>query len=254
MLLESYLREKTRQKEILLMTHVVLGYPSFDECYRVIEAMVEAGVDLMELQIPFSDPIADGPVILKANHEALGRGSTVEGCLAFAEEVASRFDIPFFIMSYYNLIFKYGMRRFIPVLAGSGLSGAIVPDLPPEEGAEYFVAMNHADLYPIVTFSPTTPTERMKFLASFGRGFVYCIARKGVTGQDTEFSSKLSEYLGRCREGTDFPLALGFGVRGKADVDFLRGKVEIAVIGTQTIRVLESSGVKSVRPFIKGLR
>jgi len=254
MLLESYLKEKTRQKEILLMTHVVLGYPSVDECYRVIEAMVEAGVDLMELQIPFSDPIADGPVILKANHEALGQGSTVEDCLAFAEDVASRFDIPFFIMSYYNLVFKYGVRRFISVMAGSGLSGAIVPDLPPEEGAEYFAAMKHADLYPVVTFSPTTPTERMKFLATFGRGFVYCIARKGVTGQDTEFSINLSEYLGRCREGTDFPLALGFGVKGKADIDFLRGKVEIAVIGTQTIRVLESSGVESVGPFIKGLR
>ena len=253
-MLESYLRKRAKQKDILLMTHVVLGYPSIEECYRVIEAMVDAGVDLMELQIPFSDPIADGPVILRANHEALERGATVEGCLAFAEDVASRFDIPFLIMSYYNLFFKYGMTRFVSAMARKGLRGAIVPDLPPEEGVEYLRAMKEEGLDPIVTFAPTTPPERMRFLASSGRGFVYCIARRGVTGQDTAFSRDLSEYLDRCRKASDLPLALGFGVKQKADIDFLKGKVDIAVIGTQTIRILENSGVGSVGPFIRGLR
>ena len=95
------------------MTHIVLGYPSFKDCFRVIEAMVKAGVDLMELQIPFSEPIADGPVILRANQKALEKGATVQGCLDFAQEVTHAFDIPFLIMSYYNILFKYGVERFV---------------------------------------------------------------------------------------------------------------------------------------------
>lgn len=236
------------------MTHVVLGYPSIEECYGIIEAMVEAGVDLMELQIPFSDPVADGPVILRAGHEALRRGATVSDCLDLAAEVASRFDIPFLIMSYYNILFKYGTARFVSAMAKKGLRGSIIPDLPPEEGEEYLREMEEEGLDPIITFSPATPPERMRFLASSGRGFIYCIARKGVTGEDTAFSRGLSAYMERCREATDLPLALGFGVKEKSDIDFLKGKADIAVIGTQTIRIVERSGIASVGGFIRGLR
>ena len=103
--LEGYLKNRLEEKELLLMTHIVLGYPSFDDSFRIIEAMVEAGVDLMELQIPFSEPTADGPVIVRANQEALERGATVKDCLKFTETVTQRFDIPFLIMSYYSCIF-----------------------------------------------------------------------------------------------------------------------------------------------------
>jgi tryptophan synthase alpha chain len=252
--LESVLREKLSNTEILLMTHIVLGYPSLEDSFKIIEAMVHAGVDLMELQVPFSEPIADGPVILRANQKALENGTTVQGCLDLAGKVARAFDIPFLIMTYYNILFKFGIDRFASAMAERSLRGAIIPDLPPEEGQEYLNAMQKHALSPIVLFSPTTPPERMKYLATFASGFVYCVARKGVTGQDTAFSEELTAYLSRCRDATPLPLALGFGIKEKADVDYLKGKADIAVIGTQTIRIVEKEGVASVGQFIRSLR
>ncbi len=253
MTLEIYLRNKLKKKDILLMTHIVLGYPSLEDSFRIVETMVGAGVDLMELQIPFSEPIADGPVIVRANQRALERGATVEACLNLAERVVREFDIPFLIMTYYNILFSYGVHDFIYAMAKGGLQGAIVSDLPPEEGHDYLEAMQIHDLAPILIFSPATSDKRMKYLDSFGRGFIYCVARKGVTGADTNFSTGLSSYLVRCRKASRLPLALGFGIKGRADVDFLRGKADIAVIGTETIRRVEEMGVASVGDFIRSL-
>lgn len=254
MALESYIRARLKEKDILLMTHTVLGYPCFEDCFRIIEAMVEAGVDLMELQIPFSEPIADGPVILRASQKALENGTTVQACLDFAQEVARRFDIPFLLMSYYNIPFKYGIASFVSSMAKMGLLGAIIPDLPPEEAQGYLEVLTEHQLAPIFIFSPTTSDGRMQYIASFASGFIYCVARKGVTGANTNFSEDLSAYLGRCRRATSLPLALGFGVREKPDVDYLKGKADIAVIGTQTIRVAENRGIGSVGDFIRSLR
>ncbi len=253
-MLEQYLRERRQQEDILLMTHIVIGYPSLDASFEIVEAMVEAGVDLMELQIPFSEPIADGPVILKANQEALAAGITVDDCMDFGDRVAKRFDIPFLFMTYYNILFKYGVERFARTTANLGLQGAIVPDLPPEEGQHYLKAMDEHNLAPIFIYAPTTTDDRMKMLAGHARGLVYCVARKGVTGQQTAFSQELEAYLQRCRNATDLPLALGFGVKNRADIEFLTGKTDIAVIGTQTIRIVEEKGVGAVGAFIRGLR
>ena len=253
-MLEDYIRTQRQNKDVLLMTHIVIGYPSLEASYEIVQAMVAAGVDLMELQIPFSEPIADGPVILKANQEALAGGITVQQCIDFGDRVAKRFDIPFLFMTYYNILFKYGVERFVRTAAGNGLRGAIVPDLPPEEGTDYLQAMAEHRLDPIFIFAPTTGDQRMQDIARYARGFVYCVARKGVTGQQTDFSRDLERYLGRCRQATDLPLALGFGVKDKADVDFLTGKVDIAVIGSQTIRLVEEKGAAAVGDFIRGLR
>lgn len=253
-MLESYLEERLREKEILLMTHIVVGYPTLEDSLRVVETMVESGVDLMELQIPFSEPIADGPVILQANQKALAGGASVSRCLDFAEQVAKAFDIPFLIMTYYNILFKYGVERFAARMSECALAGAIIPDLPPEEGADYLEAMSRYDLSPIFIFSPRTTDRRMAYLASFARGFVYCVARKGVTGQNTDFSRELDHYLVRCRKATRLPLALGFGVKGKADIDSLRGKADIAVIGSQMIRLMNEEGIDALGAFIGSLR
>jgi tryptophan synthase alpha chain len=236
------------------MTHIVVGYPSFDGALRLVEQMVDAGVDLMELQIPFSEPIADGPVILHANQQALAAGSTVERCLEFAETVSGRFQIPFLVMTYYNILFKFGVERFVERLARAGIRGAIVPDLPPEEAADYLSEMRARKLDPVFIFSPNTSEARLARIARDARGFVYCVARKGVTGASTSFSEELSVYLARCRRATDLPLALGFGVQDKSDVDFLRDKVDIAVVGSETLRVLARDGIDAVGAFIQGLR
>ena len=253
-MLEAYIKEKLKEKDILLMTHLVIGYPSLDESFRIVEKMVAAGVDIMELQIPFSEPIADGPVILHANQKSLAAGTTVSQCIEFAQTAAATFEIPFLFMSYYNILYKYGVAKFTETMARSGLKGAIVPDLPPEEGNEYLEVMKGHNLDPILIFSPTTSDARLQYLSEYGRGFVYCVARKGVTGGQTSFSQELDAYLARCRRATSLPLALGFGVQSREDIDFLKGRADIAVIGTQTIRLVDDAGVEAVKGFIEGLR
>lgn len=251
--IEQYIKAQREKKELLLMTHIVLGYPSYDESMRVVEAMVEAGVDLMELQIPFSEPMADGPVILRANSEALIAGATVDGCLEMAEKITTQFDIPFLFMTYYNILFRNGVTDFVDNMQRIGIQGAIIPDLPPEEGSEYITAMRRNKLAPVHIFTPNSTPERMKVISDSSDGFVYTVARKGVTGKDTSFSQELDTYLAQCREATNLPLALGFGVKSKSDFDYIRGKVDVGIIGSETIKVMEQQGIAAVKPFIQGV-
>ncbi|RPJ07558.1 MAG: tryptophan synthase subunit alpha [Spirochaetaceae bacterium] len=253
-MLREYIEKKKREKGILLMTHIVMGAPDMTTSAKTVEAMVMAGVDLMELQIPFTEPVADGPVILAANQASLDQGTAVADCFAFAKEVAGKYPIPFLFMSYYNILFKYGVPGFAQDMAIAGLKGAIVPDLPCEEAEEYCAAMRQNKLDPVFLFAPTTSDARMTEIAKHGSGFIYCIARKGVTGADTSFSESLDSYLGRARKVTNLPIALGFGVKAKADIDHLRDKADIAIIGTQSLRVLAEKGVDGVGEFIAGLR
>jgi len=252
--LENYIREKVSEKGLLLMAHVVVGYPDVESSFELVKTIISAGVDLMELQIPFSEPIADGPVILKANQSALAGGIKVDDSFAFAHRVTEAFDIPFLFMTYYNVVFKRGEKRFFAEAEDAGIRGTIVPDIPPEEGQSYMEAAKAHGVDPIFILSPTTTPDRLAYLAGFGRGFFYCVARKGITGAQTDFSHELEEYINRCRKVTNLPLALGFGVSHKKDVDFLKGKVEIAVVGSQALRVLDDDGVEAVGEFFRQLR
>ncbi len=254
MQLEQQLRDRTKEKDILLMTHIVLGYPSFDANREVIRQMVENGVDCIEMQIPFSEPMADGPVILKANQDALAQGTRVEECLVFGAEMAAKYDIPFLYMTYYNIIFKYGEEPFIQRAAESGIQGFIVPDLPPEMGESFLALADKYQVAPILIFAPTSTDERMRELAEQGRGFIYCVARRGVTGKKSEFGHDFNDYLHRCRESTSLPLAVGFGIQDREDIEALKGKADMAVIGSRTIRLVEDEGPQAVGPFIAGLR
>jgi len=251
--LEQYLRDRRERREVLLMTHIVIGYPDLDTSLRTVETMVANGVDLMELQVPFSESIADGPVILHASQHSLSAGTRVEDCFAFAAEVTRRFDIPFLLMSYYNILNRYGVDAFVARMREVGLAGAIVPDLPPEEAAEYLRAMRNHALDTIFVYSPNTTDERLRYIAEYASGFVYCVARKGVTGAVTDFSAALDDYLGRCRTAARLPIAVGFGVKDHKDVEFLNGRADIAVVGTESLRVLETGGVESIGRFVRSL-
>jgi len=236
-----------------LIPFITAGDPSPDWTVAMMHRLVEEGADLLELGVPFSDPTADGPVIVRANQKALEGGATVKDCLDFAQTVTRRFDIPFLIMGYYNIAFRYGVEPFAAAMSNCGINGAIIPDIPPEEGREYLDAMQKHDLDPILIFSPTTSPHRMQYIASFAGGFIYCVARKGVTGENTTFSEELKTYLEQCRRSTHLPLAIGFGIKEKSDIDFLKGKADIAVIGSQTIRIMEQQGITAVGNFIRGL-
>ena len=252
--LEEIIRNRLQERKILLMTHLVLGYPSFEVNREVISQMVENGVDLIEMQIPFTEPMADGPMILKANQESIAKGAKVGECLEFAKEITAEFHIPFLFMTYYNILFKYGVDEFIHRAYDINIQGLIIPDLPLEEGKEYLDLVKSRNMAPIQIFAPTSTEERMQLLAQNGAGFIYCVARRGVTGQKTDFDQDFSQYIARCRSATNLPLAVGFGIRSKEDVDYLTGKADIAVIGTETIRLVDEKGAEAVGPFIAGLR
>jgi tryptophan synthase alpha chain len=252
--LEDYIRERRKEKGILLMAHVVVGYPDLEKSFELVQAIVAAGVDLMELQIPFSEPIADGPVILKANQSALAEGVRVDDCLRFAHRVTHSFPIPFLFMTYYNVVYKRGEEQFFAEAREAGIRGCIVPDLPPEEGESYMAAAAANKVDPVFILAPTTSPARLKYLARFGHGFFYCVARKGVTGAKTTFSVEVIDFLQRCRRETELPLAVGFGVSRKDEVEFLRSRAEVAVVGSKALRLLEESGIRAVGDFFAGLR
>lgn len=254
MQLKNNIEQALKQKEILLMTHIVLGYPSLEANRKVIDQMVAQGVDLIEMQIPFSEPVADGPVIVKANQDSLSNGTTVEQCLEFAAKITAKHAIPFLFMTYYNILFKYGLEKFIKKASSMNIQGLIIPDLPPEEGGTYLALAKQNDIAPILIYAPTSSSDRMKKLAGFADGFVYCAARRGVTGSATTLDSEFDSYIARCRSNTELPLAVGFGIKDKNDINALKGKAEIAVIGSETIRLVDQKGPDAVGPFIAGLR
>lgn len=238
----------------MIMGHVVVGYPDMGTCLELVDAMVDAGVDLIELQIPFSEPLADGPVIARASVQALKGGATVDACLDFAARVSRAHSIPFVFMSYYNILCQRGLQRFARQASDAGVAGAIVPDCPLEESHDYVAAMRGSSLAPIFLFSPRTPDDRLRELGSAGDGMVYVVARKGVTGESTELSTDLSRYLARCRAATALPLAVGFGLKSRADVQFIAGKAEIAAVGSHVLALLDEGGVAAAREFLSGLR
>lgn len=252
--IQQDLKKRLEEKEILLMTHLVLGYPSFDINRKVIQQMAENGVDCIELQIPFSEPIADGPVILKASQVSLENGVSVEECLNFGAEMAEAYPgVHFLFMTYYNIVYKYGDEAFLKRAREMGISGTIIPDLPPEEGAGYISLSKSLGLAPVSFFTPTSSDERMEEVASQGDGFVYCVARRGVTGKQTAMDKGFDDYLKRCRQATSLPIAVGFGIASAEDVALLKGKADMAVIGTATIKLVDEEGPEAVGPFIAGL-
>lgn len=253
MQLETILKSRKAEKDILLMTHIVLGYPSFDDNREVIRQMVENGVDCIEMQIPFSEPMADGPVILKANQDSISAGATIEQCLAFGAEMSASYDIPFLYMTYFNIIFKFGEQRFLEKAREAGIQGLIIPDLPPEEGTGFCEAARNIGIAPILIYAPTSSDTRMRELESSAAGFIYCTARRGVTGKHSDLGADFTSYLERCRAATSLPLAVGFGIQSRTDVEALVGKADMAVVGSKMITLVDEQGTDAVGPFIRDL-
>jgi len=254
MLLEKTLRKQSQEKDILLMTHIVLGYPSFEANREVVAQMVENGVDCIEMQIPFSEPMADGPVILKANQDSLALGTTVKECMEFGTEMAATHDIPFLFMTYYNIIYKYGEEQLFKDCKAANIQGLIIPDLSPEMGENFFKLAKEYQVAPILIYAPTSTDKRMETLNNHADGFIYCVARRGVTGVKSSFGDDFNSYLARCKAATKLPIAVGFGIQDRDDVERLKGKADMAVIGSQTIRLVDEKGPEAVGPFIASLR
>lgn len=251
--LETTVREQLSRKPLLIMTHVVVGYPSLDANRVMLEAMDAAGVDLVELQLPFSEPIADGPAFVRANHGAIRAGTAWEAYFDLAARAATRWRFSTIFMGYYNSVFRMGANRFCARLAEAGMRGFIVPDLPPEEAAELNAIARARALDPILLMTPTSSPARLAEIGRQASGFVYCTARKGVTGRKTDLSQDVAAFLTRCRAATSLPLALGFGIKTPADVRAVRGLADIAIVGTACLEAWEQRGPEGYREFLKDL-
>ena len=244
-----------------LMTHVVLGYPSLKESIEIVKVMADSGASFIELQIPFSDPMADGPTIMRANESALEAGTTPPECMKAAEKLAHSVSVPLLFMSYYNILFSYrgGLKRFCKDASNAGIQGLIVPDIPPEEKADgYWEEAKAHDLVPVPLVSPVTDHGRLKKIASLSnQGFVYCVSVTGTTGARTKLPPGIAQYLKKVKKQFSLPVALGFGISTPSQVASLRGHADIAVVGSATIDLIsktpKSERRKKLGNFIKRL-
>ena len=258
MALNNYLKERQqrmseRQRPAMIMTHVVCGYPSFEANWQALEVMQEFGVDLVELQFPFSEPSADGPLFVKANQQAIKNGVHVQDCFDFMRKVTAKFDFKVVMMGYYNTVFKTGHRKFLEQLKDAGANGFILPDLPIDEAGELHAIAKQLELSPIVLMTPTNSDARLQQLANVADGFIYVVARKGVTGSSTDMDQEVVDLIQRCKRTTDLPLAVGFGVSSPKDIQFIGMHAQIAVIGTAALKSWETNGVQGLRDFFNDL-
>jgi len=256
MALNNYLSERltsTGERKTLLMTHVVCGYPSFDANWKALEIMQEVGVDMVELQFPFSEPSADGPLFVKANQMAIENGVHVDDCFEFMKKVTDAFSFKVVMMGYYNTVFKTGHRAFMQRLKEAGGEGFILPDLPVEEASELHNIAQELDLSPIVLMTPTNSDKRLAQLAEYADGFIYVVARKGVTGSDTNMDNEVANFIARCQSFTELPLAVGFGVTQAQDISFIGQHADIAVIGTAALKAWETGQEAALRAFFEQL-
>ena len=215
------------------------GDPSLD---RTVEAAVEldrAGADVLELGVPFSDPLADGPVIQRSSERALARGVTLSGVLDSVRRIRARCDLPLLLFSYYNPLLQYGLARLAREAKAAGVDGALVTDLPPEEAGEWIAAARAADIDTVFLASPTSPPERLRRVAEASRGFVYAVSRTGVTGERQALSHDARPLVERLRALTDVPVALGFGLSTPEQVREAAAVADGVVVGSALVRFLE---------------
>lgn len=239
-----------RPGEIALMGHVVADFPDRDAARAMIANMVNAGVRQIEIQIPFSELVADGPVFMAANHDALKRGVTVSDAMALMKEVSSQWPaVDFIFMCYLNVVYKAGYASFARQAAAAGARAVIIPDLPIENSGPVEDALQVHEMINIRLVAPNTDNERMKTIVHDARGLVYAVARAGVTGGATSFSDHLRAYTDRIRAVTNCPIGLGFGVRTPEDIDRLRGLCDVAIIGTAALQAWAAGGISSHRNF-----
>ena len=224
-----------------LVAYLTVGYPDKEATLRLVPALAAGGADMVELGVPFSDPLADGTSIQRASHHALQQGVTPALCLDVVKELrAGGLAIPLLLMGYYNPILAYGIDEFARDAAGAGVDGLIGVDLPPEEAARVQAACADRGLDLIYLVAPTSSDERIALVAAQATGFVYCVSLAGVTGARGQLPSGLPEFLARVRRHTSLPLAVGFGISKREHLEGVAGLgAEAAVIGSAIIDVID---------------
>jgi tryptophan synthase alpha chain len=234
-----------RASRTAFMPYAVLGYPTVDASLDVTQTLAEAGADLLELGVPFSDPLADGPVIQAATQRALENGVTLAQCIALTAELRSRgVQTPVLLMGYVNPILSYGTGRFVADSARAGVDGFIVPDLPPEEATDLENACRLQGLALVYLLATTSPAERLAWVADKSQGFIYLVSVTGVTGVRSGLSPDLAGFLARVRRVTDKPLAVGFGIGTSEQARSVAHLADGVIVGSALVRLAGESADK----------
>jgi tryptophan synthase alpha chain len=221
------------------VAYITAGDPTLEASERIVLALAEAGADIVELGVPFSDPIADGPTIQRASERALRSGTTLAGVLDLVRKLRARTPVPLVLFSYFNPVLQMGLEKFAGSAAKAGADGVLVTDLTPEEAADYRRVVRSAGLDTIFLAAPTTTDARLARIAESSSGFLYLISRTGVTGAREELPADLPELVRRTRRATSLPLAVGFGISLPGHVSILGGLAEAAVVGSALVEEIE---------------
>ncbi len=239
-------RKKAGQK--VLVPYLMMGDPGLAKSADLVRTLAGAGVDLVELGAPFSDPLADGPVIQRAGQRSLAAGTNLPKVLESAAGLRSEgITTPFIVMTYYNVLLRFGLEAVAEEFHRSGVDGLIVVDLPPEESEEFDGILAERDIALVYLAAPTTTDRRLDLVARLARGFLYYVSRTGVTGEQKDVASDLSVNLGRIRERTDIPAVVGFGVSNADQARHVAQYADGVVIGSAIVKIIETSPENKVR-------
>lgn len=245
-----------QQQRAALMPYFTLGYPDQATSLKIIEAIAPYS-DLLELGIPFSDPLADGPTIQHSTQIALENKTTSHTCLQMVKKLRQRgVALPLLLMGYYNPILAYGEKQFVQDAAQAGANGLIVPDLPPEEADNLRQAAQEVDLHLISFLAPTSSSDRIRLVVTHASGFIYIVSTTGVTGTRTHFSQSLQSLIAQVRAQTDIPLAVGFGVSRPDQVAQIGQFADGVIVGSALINVVNHSPnqVQAAADFVQSLQ
>lgn len=248
-----------QRQETALIPFVTAGDPDLKVTVDIILTLVEAGADLIELGVPFSDPMADGPTIQAASERALAAGTTLSGVLQLVAEVRQKSEVPLVLMGYYNPVFCYGPARFARDAAAAGVDGLLLVDLPPEEVTEISAVMHESGIDLITLLAPTTPPERMKRLAATAEGYLYYVSMTGVTGAQKISPQDIQLAVEDLKKMTDVPVGVGFGITTVADAQAVGAFADGVVVGSALVKIIENNGkseelLPAVAKFVSELK
>ncbi|HYO79816.1 MAG TPA: tryptophan synthase subunit alpha [Bryobacteraceae bacterium] len=254
---DMFARTKSESRPALI-AYLTAGDPEPSRTAEMVFAMERGGADLIELGVPFSDPIADGPVIQRASDRALRAGTSMRAVLEIARQVRQRSEIPLLLFTYLNPTIRYGFERLASDAASAGIDGCLLTDLSVEEAKEYVQACRGAGMDTVFLVAPTSTERRLKLVAEYSSGFVYLVSRTGVTGEQQRVSSQASDLVARTRAVTDLPLAVGFGISTAAQVAEVGAIADGVVVGSAIVREIETAGnvpdlEHRLEQFLRGL-
>jgi tryptophan synthase alpha chain len=257
--IDKTLREAREAGRPILAPFMTVGYPDLDSSVEIAEAILQSGADLIELGVPFSDPLAEGPTIQMSSQHALRQGITLQGCISAVRRLRKREpDAPVLLMGYYNPFLRPGLERFVEEAADAGVDGLIVPDLPPEEaGPLHEICLRHG-VHLVPLLAPTSTTDRIKQACQYAGGFIYCVSLMGVTGARTGLREGLADFVDSIRNETDLPILVGFGISTPAHVKEVSGFADGAIVGSALIDAIaavpKAQAVQAAREFVTAMR